>query len=343
MITIMITGCGRFSKELIDVLKENNDNEPVRIIGVDCDEGNILKTDIEKAYIVPKITDKEYINVLRNICIDEKVDIIFPFITAELPIISRHVDEFKTIGVKVSVSSPESIDIANNKCKIYELFGEYMPKQAIVKKASDVCKFISNFNSFNDTICFKLADSCGGNGFFICHEQKGKDIRLINKNGTPDYRTISEAFMLAEKSESPVIVQEYIKGTDYSVCALAEHGEVIQRLGFAAYKMSYGAAMNGEIKDNDKAYEITEKVIRELNLDGNVCLDFIIKDDECYFLEVNPRLNATLPFIAKAGLNLPWIRVKQLLGKPIPRRNEMQTLPIHYGLKMEKYYEARYF
>lgn len=104
-----------------------------------------------------------------------------------------------------------------------------------------------------------------------------------------------------------------------------------------AISMVCGAVMSGEIKRHERAYEIASKITKELELDGNMCFDFIIDDDAAYLLEVNPRINATLPFVQKAGANLAYLRCLQLLGHSIiPPK-------IKYGIKMKKYYESEYF
>ena len=61
--------------------------------------------------------------------------------------------------------------------------------------------------------------------------------------------------------------------------------------------------------------------------------DFILKDDgSAVLLDVNPRLTAALPFIAEAGINLPYMRVMQLLGKDVSGNDNIH---INYDLKMK--------
>ena len=84
-------------------------------------------------------------------------------------------------------------------------------------------------------------------------------------------------------------------------------------------------------------------MVQKIELDGNACFDFIIRDTdkrevEPVLLECNPRLSATLPFIAKAGADLAYLRCKQLLGEPFDTDVDFQ-----YGLKMAKYYECFYY
>ena len=77
----------------------------------------------------------------------------------------------------------------------------------------------------------------------------------------------------------------------------------------------------------------------KLELDGNACFDFIIlPSGRPLLLECNPRISATIPFIAKAGADLVYLRCKQLLGEPIDT-----NVSFDYGLKMVKYYDAHYY
>ena len=144
---------------------------------------------------------------------------------------------------------------------------------------------------------------------------------------------------LADSYAGEIILSEYIAGHDYSVCTLSASGEVLHRCGFIGLEMDYGSVMLGEIQKNATAYEIAETVCAELGIDGNACFDFMLgKDGRVKLLEVNPRLSASLPFVAAAGLNLPYLRCKQLLGYDITGYD----INVRYGLKMRKYYECEY-
>lgn len=72
---VMITGCSSFSKELIECLKNNTDNVDIKIVGVDCNEHNLLRTGVDWGYVVPKITEPNYIDELIRICTKHDVKI----------------------------------------------------------------------------------------------------------------------------------------------------------------------------------------------------------------------------------------------------------------------------
>ena len=164
---------------------------------------------------------------------------------------------------------------------------------------------------------------------------------LSNKFGMNRFITLGMLTELVETTNESVILQEYEEGTDCSICGLADNGVLLHALGFEAFVMEHGSAMAARISMNESAIAITRKVVETTGIDGNFCCDFILKDDgRAVLLEVNPRLSATLPFIAEAGMNLPYMRVMQLLGKDV---SGDEHLHINYDLKMLKHYEAEYF
>lgn len=88
----------------------------------------------------------------------------------------------------------------------------------------------------------------------------------------------------------------------------------------------------------DSAYQICEDIVTELNLDGNIGFDFMLDENgKPWLTDLNPRVTATIIIYAGAGLNLPYLRIKQLLGEELPE------VHIKYGTKlMRKYRDILY-
>ena len=49
-------------------------------------------------------------------------------------------------------------------------------------------------------------------------------------------------------------------------------------------------------------------------------------------MEITPRRAATMQIFKEGGLNLPYLRIKQLLGEELPQ------IDILYGVKMKRRY-----
>lgn len=337
---VLLTCCAMHVKERIESLKDNEDGVKVGVVAVNSNKYNLPPHGMSDAeYVVPLIHDESYIPTLMQICRKHKIDIIIPTVTLELQLMADWKDYFEQNGIKVSVSSPQTISIANNKIELQKKYASLMPLQIIPKTADDVLSFKATLHS--TTLCSKLSNHCGGNGFAIIDDEKALDPTLFNRYATDRYISTADLIKIVERGNEEVILQEYTEGYDYTVSVLAVNGEVTHAVGYVGYMMSYGSIMRGEIKYNQQAYAIATRLCKELNIDGNACFDFRLKENgDVVLLEINPRLNASLPFVRQAGVNMLYLRCKNLLGD---YSDVNQPFHVKYGLKMRKYYESKYY
>lgn len=338
---VLLTCCANHVKERIDSLKNNEDKVSVGVYAVNCNPDNLPACDmVDGSFVVPPITAPEYIDTILNVCQRNSIDIIIPTATVELGLMARHKGFFEKHGIKVSVASPEAIAVANNKIELQKRYASLMPMQTIAEDEADVYEFERQI-PLGSRMCCKLSDHAGGNGFAIVDDEKAKDITLFNKFGENRYISMDDLYYIANRGTEKVILQEYVDGVDYSVSLLAANGDVTHIVGYVGHQMSYGAIVSGEIRFNEKAYAIATQITKELGIDGNACFDFRIKENgEVVLLEVNPRVNASLPFVWRAGVNMLYLRCKNLLGD---YTDVSRFHKIFFGLKMKKFYDSRYF
>ena len=82
-----------------------------------------------------------------------------------------------------------------------------------------------------------------------------------------------------------------------------------------------------------KLIKICSDVVRLMHMDGNVGFDFMRSaDGTAVLMDINPRLTATVSVIAAGGVNLPYLRIKQLLGEPLPHVSPQ------FGTRMKRRY-----
>ena len=338
---VLFTCCANHVKERIDSLKQNEDGVNVGVYAVNCNPDNLPpKGMVDDSAVVPPITDWNYITCILGLCRKWNVDIIIPTATVELKLMADHKDFFEEKGIKVSVASPECIAIANDKMALQRRYASLMPYQSTPRTLGDISEFKRQIPK-DSRICCKLSNHAGGNGFAIVDYDSATDMSKFNKFCENQYITEQTLYQTAQRHIGKMILQEYVDGADYSVSVLAINGTVSHIVGYIGHQMSYGAIIDGEIKYNEKAYSIATQITKELVLDGNACFDFRIKDDgEVVLLEINPRVNASLPFVWKAGVNMLYLRCKNLLGD---YSDVNQFNKIQFGLKMKKFYDSRYF
>ena len=325
---------------VIDAFKCLRDNEDGRTIRVYCTnscEWDLPSDDVcDGSYLVPKINEPDYIPTLLDLCEELQIDVVMPISSIDLDIMSENKKLFEDKGIHVSVLDKDKLSVTNNKLRLHELYGKYMPKEVVAKSADEAKSFI---DSVGGKVCCKLSNLCGGKGFAVLDNEKACDIELFHRFGKKHYITTDILCKVVENKRNDVILQEYHEGLDYTVSVLADKGKVVFQCGYVGYLLEFGSIMYGEIKQNDNAMSIVEEIVRDLELDGNLGFDFILKEDgSVVLLERNPRFNASLPFVAKAGCNMPYYRCKQLIGEVLPEKCDIKE-----GYKMKKYFGTRYY
>ena len=85
-------------------------------------------------------------------------------------------------------------------------------------------------------------------------------------------------------------------------------------------------SLSDEVQGEMKKQAIN--IARELNVIGLMNIQFAIKDEEVFIIEVNPRASRTVPFISKAiGNSLAKVASKAMIGKSLRNQKFTSTLP----------------
>lgn len=335
-IRVMLTCCNIHVKDIMGCF-DGDWSHVVKVYVTNSVEWELPPEDsCEGRFVVPTLDDPEFIPAMLDICRENEIDVIFPISSIDLEIMSKHKDDFEAIGTKVSILPYDKLTVANNKAELHKRFSDIMPDEISTHYIDDALAFLSSHRK----VCCKLADMCGGKGFAVVDDEKCLDVSLFHRFGKKHYISKDQLLKIIQRRDHEVLLQEYHEGLDYTVSLLADHGRVTHMVGYVGYLLEFGSIMFGEIKDNENAFRIAERLVKELELDGNIGIDFILKDDgSVVLLEINPRINASLPFVAKAGCNMAYLRMLQLMGE------DVSNLPcsVEQGLKMKKYFGTRYF
>lgn len=324
---ILITGCNRLRKSVVEALKNNRDGRAVYVIGIDSSEKKILRDAVDEFHVAPRIDSEGYADWLTELCKRKSIDIVIPFLQAELPLAAEYKDRLATVGTKVSIASKETLDAVNSKVALHDRYPEYMPRQAVCWSNAQLWKFLDEVG-WDTPICCKTDGGWGGSGFCVVDDricaghisQHQLETMLWNRNDR-------------------FIVQEFVSGTDYNTVALADHGKLVGVCGFSGGDFELGAYSYGEMLEVPEAYAITERIVRETGLDGNACFDFILKPNGTpVLLECNPRISSGLAFPCAAGADFIYQRCRMLLGEEYA-----MEYSIDYDLKMVLCHEYSFY
>jgi carbamoyl-phosphate synthase large subunit len=118
----------------------------------------------------------------------------------------------------------------------------------------------------------------------------------------------------------PIIIQEFIKGTEVNVVALGDGkgntvGAVPMRKQYITDK---GKAWAGITLDDKKLLNLTYHIISSMKWRGGMELEIVKSfSNELYVIEINPRIPAWVYLAVGAGQNLPEALLKLALGMDV--------------------------
>ena len=94
----------------------------------------------------------------------------------------------------------------------------------------------------------------------------------------------------------------------------------------------------------DEIAAATKAMARELNVRGLMNVQFAVKGDDVYVLEVNPRASRTVPFVSKAiGVPLAKLAAKVMTGTPLRELGfTKEIVPKHFSVKEAVFPFLRY-
>lgn len=341
-ITVLYTACGAvYTPAFIDCLKENGERN-IRVIGADMAYDETIVPLIDKLYVTPKAIEPGYVDALLEICKKEKVDVLIPGMSNELAKLWDSRSKFEEIGTVVSLSNKESIEITTDKYKFYTFLKENnlpVPRFALIKNSEELLEACTYCGYPDRPVCVKATNLSGSRGIRVIKSDVSRFDILFGEKPNSMYTTMDELqATLREKGSMPeMMAMEYLPGVEGSVDLIGENGKVL----YAGYRESTvnlaSIPQVAEVKENDEAIGIATKVCEALKIDGNADFDF--KEDENghpVLMEVNPRVAATMKIFKNAGMNLPYLRIKQLLGEELP---EVQ---LKYGVKMKRRYQEMF-
>lgn len=335
-VNVLITGCGgTFIKDTIDCLRKNGERI-VNVFGSASEPDEHIKPLLTGYYRVPRSEHEDYLDTILSLCEQHRIHVVIPTVAAELALFAESRDQFENVGTAVSISSAESIYLAGDKVRFLDLcdrVGIPHPKYCVAQNAGMLLGAAHCLRFPYNPICVKVSNQEGSRGFRIVVSDS--EMRRLFLEEKPNTRCTTMQGLLSILDAGPfpeLIVQEYVKGVEYSTDALCDKGKVLLMTCRANKRVNCSIPMESEICHNYLMCEYTKTLVRETGLDGNASLDFIMsRDGRIMALECNPRVSATVGLSRYAGINLVYLQVKRLLGEPLPHI----TAPYPASMKRE--------
>ncbi len=257
---------------------------------------------VDKTYQVPYPSDGTDVLVNRILEIHRKdpIDVLVPNFDAELYAFMRAGKTLEEAGIHTFLPTLEQFE-ERHKANLPdwgEKYGIKVPVSKPLTSLSDIDKLKKDFD-YPLMVKGKFYDA------WLAYNEE--QVRM-------HYNKITAKWGL------PIIIQEFIKGTEVNVVALGDGkgntvGAVPMRKQYITDK---GKAWAGITLDDKKLLDLTDKIITGMKWRGGMELE-IVKSfkNELYVIEINPRIPAWVYLAVGAGQNLPEALVKLALGMEV--------------------------
>ena len=326
------------------ILKCLEQDNNVHVVSADADPEATGKYLVKEFVCIPTADKPDFTDKVLSICRKKNIHVLMPLVTKELIPLSQRIKEFELAGTKLLVSSTASLEIANNKSRLYEFLqwrGLKIPDFRVVENVEQFQNAVAELGHPSKQVCFKPSVSNGSRGFRIITEQFNEADILFNQKPINVFIRLNDALRVLSSAHFPeLLVSQYLPGDEYSVDCLCNQGNALLVLPRLRKKMVNGISVNGEFVREDKIIDYCTRIIKELQLHGNIGIQVKSNDEgEFLVLEINPRVQGTISAALGAGVNLPLLAVKQELGLPILP----EELIIKWGVRFSRYWEEVFY
>jgi len=225
-------------------------------------------------------------------------------------------------GVQILGTSMDSIDFAEDRKRFERLLRELNIPQPKGCAVTNIKEAISTANEIGYPVLVRPSYVIGGRAMMVVNNEE----ELIGY--------VHEATSLS--TEYPILIDEYIEGTEVEVDAIADRENIlipgimehIERTGVHSGD-SFCVYPPQNLSDNviQTVINYTEKIAKALQVIGLVNIQFVVRDEKVYIIEVNPRASRTVPILSKVT-KIPMVKIAMqvILG------DKLADLPYGVGL-----------
>ncbi|MDJ0974315.1 MAG: carbamoyl-phosphate synthase large subunit [Planctomycetota bacterium] len=207
-------------------------------------------------------------------------------------------------GAPIIGTSPESIDLADDRQRFKDLVDEYDLRQTENGTATSYDEAVAIARKVGYPVLVRPSYVLGGRAMEIVYDDETLK------------RYIEEA--VDASPEKPILVDRFLEGAiEVDVDAVADGQKAIisgimEHIEEAGVHSGDSTCTLPHYSLGDRAIaeirESTMKLARALDVRGLMNVQYAVKDDVVYLIEVNPRASRTVPFVSKAT-GVQWARV----------------------------------
>lgn len=311
---VLVTALGTMaSQSVVNQLKKRED---IYIVGVDMypKEYIVSSKDVDKfIQVVTVLKPEEYLNQLLELCINNKIDAIFPVIDEEVQLLAENAHRLKEIGTTPCVSNLESINLCRDKYSLYVKTKECIPEIAI-----ETMKLSEYSGEWEFPLFVKPREGRASIGCYKVNSIDDLDY-IKNNNNIND-------FIIQKFYEGQIIAADVVRDAKNNRIQVLAREELMRNKN--------GAGTVVKIIHDEYLEELCSKIAEICDLNGAFNIEFIKNMNDYRMIEINPRFPAGTDYSCMAGLDLVNNQLNIMLGM------EMVINKFRYGDIYARRYET---
>ncbi|MEO6848580.1 MAG: carbamoyl-phosphate synthase large subunit [Chthoniobacterales bacterium] len=237
----------------------------------------------------------------------------------------------KANGVHIIGTQPEDIERAEDRKEFSAMLDKLGLKQTPGATATNESEAVAVATKIGYPVLVRPSFVLGGRAMEIVYTEE--DLRRYIQNAVD------------ASPERPILVDRFLEDAievdvdciaDGEICVIGGVMEHIEQAGIHSGDSACVIptfTLSAKVLENLK--HATRAMAMELNVRGLMNVQFAIKDEEVYVLEVNPRASRTAPFVSKAiGVPLAKLAAKIMAGRTLRELGfTEEKIPTHFSVK----------
>jgi carbamoyl-phosphate synthase large subunit len=249
-----------------------------------CDEGFLVKPTTHPGYI------KQLLSIIKA----NRIKLLVPTVDLDLKVLARNKQKFTAAGCRVLVSTPQVVDICQDKRKTYQ----FLAKNGFDTVLTMSVRAALSKKKLSWPCFLKPWDGSAGRGNAVVNNRR-------------------ELSFYAKRIPN-AICQEFITGTEHTCDVYVDFNMKVRCVvPRKRIEVRAGEVSKGQIVKNPRIMSEAAMLAETLGAGpGVITLQlFLTDDDRLKFIEINPRFGGGAPLSIKAGANFPkWI-LQEASGK----------------------------
>ena len=316
-LNILILSCGTRNK-IIQYFKKELQGRGL-VIATDCSKLAPALYDADKYYIVPRMNEKGYLDLILKICKENNIKAVLSLIDPELSLLAEYKRDFLDIGAIPIISDYDIVEMCFDKYAMYKFF---------VQNGLKTVRSYIDKNEFYKDVKAGVIDY----PVFVKPVRGSASININKVNSKEEIELLFSRF-------DNLIIQEFMDGTEYGVDVYIDiiSNEPVAIFIKEKIKMRAGETDKSVSIKDEKLFELIRTFVKKAGFKGIIDIDIFKVNGQYYISEVNPRFGGGYPHAYECGINVPRMIINNILGNANDDiNNEYET-----GVYMMKYNEVK--